>query len=309
MFLKNVKQSFLSLCLSCLCFCAFPQVTSIRLGFLKGISCAPCAQLIENKDKLSVQNMDFQIFDSERNELPELLKGHLDMAFLSLETAAELHKKKPGSIKVVGIAQRQNLFLLTSDKSYKNLEDLQGKTIAGAGEKSPAVRLMKSLAEKKSFSVDFDFSIPEAEIANALALGKIQYALLSEPYATVALRSSPELIRAENIQQAWAEANPQDFFTLPAMLLLARADFAKENRSLISKFAGVYKDAIQWTNKNPYKAAILAEKHRLGLKLEVTRQALPMANLAWYDSEASKREIEKYFATFGWQAPSDDFYF
>ncbi|MBR1722846.1 MAG: ABC transporter substrate-binding protein [Treponema sp.] len=306
---KTLKQYFLILFISCLCLCAFSQATSIRLGFLKGISCAPCAFLCENRDKLAIQNMTFQIFDSERSELPELLKGRLDMAFLSPETAIKVHGKSPDSLKVVGIAQKQNYFLITSDKSYKNLEDLQGKTIICAGEKSPALFLMKSLTEKKGISVNFDFSIPEAEIANALSLEKIQYAILSEPFATVALRSSSKLFRAENLQKSWAEANPQDFFTPPALLLVVRSDFAKENRSLVSKFADIYKDAVQWTSKNPYKAAILAEKHGLGLNLEVTRRSIPQANFAWYGKESLKNEIEKYSATFGWQAPSDDFYF
>ena len=78
-------------CLALAFFSAFliSAQPSIRLGVLKGISCVPCAYLIENKEKLAVQNMEFKVFDSERTELPALLRGELDAGFQSCPCCRE----------------------------------------------------------------------------------------------------------------------------------------------------------------------------------------------------------------------------
>ncbi|MBQ9908970.1 MAG: hypothetical protein IJM48_04145, partial [Treponema sp.] len=90
---------------------SFAQSPSIRLGVLKGIACTPCAYLIENREKLAVQNMSFKIYDSVQSELPALLKGELDLAFLNPGDAAKVFNKGGASLFALGVAQNGNACL------------------------------------------------------------------------------------------------------------------------------------------------------------------------------------------------------
>ena len=199
------------------------------------------------------------------------------------------------------------------DQSYSSLQDLRGKKILAAGEKSDSV-IFKHLLSKKEILTDegenpvlLDFSVPPANIANNLITKKSDYALLTEPYATVALCHSKELRRAENFQKIYNES--EEWSSFPAMLLVVRADFAKENQELVRKVTEVYKSAIQWSIKNPSKAAILAKKHNLGLSEAVVRQSIPNAALIWRDAKAAKTDIEKYLVILKRELPGEEFYF
>lgn len=307
--LKKIACLFYSL----LCVYLGAQSPSVQLGVLKGISCAPCSYLIENKEKLAVQNMASKVFDSEQSELPALLKGEIDMGFLAPENAAKVFSKGNGAVICVGVVQNGSLCLLTSDESYSSLQNLRGKKILAAAEKSDSL-IFKHLLSKKEIPVDegenlvlLDFSVPPANIANNLITKKTDYAILTEPYATVALKNSKELRRAENFQKIYNES--EEWSSFPAMLLVVRADFAKENQELVRKVTEVYKSAIQWSIKNPSKAAILAKKHNLGLPEAVVRQSIPNAALIWRDAKAAKADIEKYLLILDRELPGEEFYF
>ena len=291
----------------------FAQTPSVRLGILKGIACTPCAYLIENKAKLAVQNMAFKVFDSEQSELPALLKGEVDLGFLAPQNAAKVFSKGKGAVIFLGVVQNGNLFLLTSDESYSSLKDLQGKKVLSAGEK-PDSLIFKHLLSKKEIPlgqgenpVQLDFSIPPANIANALITKKADYAILTEPYATVALKNSKEIRRVENFQKIYNES--EEWSSFPAMLLVARADFVRENRELVRRVTEVYKSALSWTNQNPAKAALLSERHGLYHSSEIVRSSIPSAALVWRESNTAKSDMEKYLTILGKEIPGEDFYF
>ena len=298
----------------------FAQVSSIRLGVLKGLSCTPSAYLIENKAKLSLQNMAFKLFDSEQSELPALLKGEIDAGFLSPESAAEVFLKGNKALVCIGSVQNGNLFLLTNEESYGSLEDLKAQKILCASESSSSKILSHLLSKKEiktaslsrgggelpSDSVGLDFSLPAASIANALINKNAAYALLAEPYATVAVKNSSEIRRAENLQKLYNEA--EEWSSFPSMLLLVRADFAKEKRDLVKKFMDLYKNAVNWTNRNPSKAAFLSEKHRLYHSPAILRDSIPHAAFLWREAGTARPDIEKYLTVLGIEIPGEEFY-
>lgn len=296
---------------------SFAQAPSIRLGVLKGISCAPCAYLIENKAKLAVQNMEFLVFDSEQAELPKLLRGELDMGFLTAEDAAKVFTAGKGALLLAGVVQNGNAVLLTSDESYHSLEDLRGKTILCGERNACEVAVFKSILSKNGIvsdslesansSVQFDFSVPMANIANKLITGEEKYALLSEPFASVAVNYAKNVRRAEIVQKLYAES--EEGSSYPALVLVVRADFAQENHALVSRCVEVYRESLTWTNKNPSKAALLSEKHKLGLSQNVVRASIPNAQFLWRSASAAKLDFEKYLTVLGREIPNEEFYF
>lgn len=288
--------------------------SSIRLGVLKGVACSPCAYLIENKSKLAVQNTSFKIYDSVQSELPELLRGEIDVAFIAPKDALKVYSLTDSSIVMLGVVQNSNLSLLTNDESFSSFVDLIGKTILCDEKDSASSEIFSHLLKKKfnlpDGSVKFDFSVPNANIPNTLILQKADYALVSEPFATIALSHSKKLRRAENIQTLYMDSEGGTSF--PALILVARSDFAKNNRDLLRRFVDVYKNAVNWTNKNPAKAASLCEKHKVYHASAVIRKSIPQAALVWRDSSVARYDLEKFFEILQLELPAEtaeDFYF
>ena len=286
------------------------QTASIRLGVLKGISCVPCAYLIENRAKLSVQNMTFKTYDSVQGELPALLKDELDMGFLSPKDAAKVFNKGGEALIAIGVCQNGNAYLITNDEAYSTIENLAEKTVVCEGNDSDDVAVLNHILSKDGSGVDsveVDFSVPLTNIANKLIIGEEQYALLKEPFATVALAHSSKIRRAESLQKMYS--NSEEASHYPAMLLVARADFASSNAELVRRFIELYKYAVSWTNKNPSKAGLLSEKHKLGLKSLIVKDSIPNAAIVWRDATMAKNDIEKLFEILEVQFPEDAFYF
>ena len=140
-------------------------------------------------------------------------------------------------------------------------------------------------------SVKLDFSIPAANVANSLILGKIDYALACEPFASIALNNSSSVRRAESVQKLYSSEESGSSF--PVMLLVARSDFVKEKADLLRRFLDEYRKSVLWTTRNSSKAALLIEKHGLGLSSSVAVSSLPNASLTFRDTKAAKSDLEK----------------
>lgn len=288
------------------------QTVSVRLGLLKELSCLPCAYLIENNKKLAVQNISFQILDSPQAELSKLLQGELDIGFLSPEDAAKVFTAGKGALLMLGVVQNKNLYLLTNDESYSSLDDLAGKKVLASGDKSDS-SLFSYILSKKNISlsqgeeaVHLDFSIPRAEIPNHLILKKENFALLCEPYSSIPQIYSKNVRIAESIHKLYAES--EEGSLPPGMLLVVRADFAKENPDLTRRFCDVYKSAVLWTNKNSVKAVMLSKKFKI-LHFDILpKTTISDAALVWRTSASAKSDIERYLTILGRELPGEEFY-
>ncbi len=201
----------------------------------------------------------------------------------------------------------KDLKLSNDSKIAENSDSLNNS------ENSQAQRDLQSSKNPEN-AVTLDFSIPNANIAAALISDKIEYALVPEPFATVAETKSPDVKRVLDIQQLFAHQNGGFY---PMTLLVANAKFAKANKSTVEKFIQAYKQAFEWTVKNPSHAGALAEKNNLGLNAKIVEKAIPNAAFTWKSAPDGRTEIESLLSIFlenapesvGGKLPADEFYF
>lgn len=321
---QNSKfKFFFVMIFSLLAFSAFAAPKQVKVGVLNGPSGIPCAYLIENKDNFGIKNLNFENFTSAQTELPKLLKGEIDIGFLPPNAAAKVFNAGKGAVVCLGITGNGNLFLISKKPNSLSLESLRGKTIQCAGQGATPEYMMKYLLSKQNIPVNpenpadgitLDFSVPNANIAAALISDKAEFALVPEPFATVAEIKSPEVKRSIDIQKLYARQNGT---TYPMTLLVANAAFAKSNKSTVSKFISAYKEAYEWTIKNPAHAGELVEKNSLGLNAKIVEKAIPNAAFTWKNATEGRAEIEQLLTIFlenasesvGGKLPADEFYF
>lgn len=324
MYFSNVKKIFLSaLVFTGAVFFSFAAPKQVRVGVLNGPSSVPCAYLMENKDNSGIKNLSFENFTSAQTELPKLLKNEIDIGFLPPNVAAKVFNSANGAVVCLGITGNGNLFLISKKQGNVTLESLRGKTIQCAGQGATPEYMIKYLLSKQNIPVNpenkeegitLDFSVPNANIAAALISDKCEFALLPEPFATVAEVKSHDVKRSIDIQKLFARQNGG---TYPMTLLVANAGFAKSNKALTAKFIEAYKEAYEWTVKNPAHAGVLSEKHNLGLASKIVEKAVPNIDFTWKTAEEGKSEIEQLLSIFlenagesiGGKLPSDGFYF
>lgn len=294
---------------------------SIRVGLLNGPTCIPAAYLIENAS----EKYSFETFADPQALLPKLVKKEVDVGFMPLNVAAKVYNSGNKAILCCAVTGLGNIKIITTDKSIRSFTDLKGKTVYTAGQgATPEYMLRYLLTENKlTYSTDgknadvkIDFSIPTAQIAAQLISGKITYAAVPEPFATIAKMKSDKVIAALDFQKEYLECTgSQNIYPLSVMVV--RKDFADNNEEVLAAFLEEYKAAYEWTIKNPAVAGRLSEKHTLGLAAGVVAKAVPLSNYTFIpagQAVSSAEELLKIFlknepASIGGRLPEREFYY
>lgn len=293
----------------------------IRVGLLNGPSCIPAAFLIENNKEIEGAKVTTQKFADVPALLPKMLKNEIDIGFMPLNVAAKVYNSS-GAIVCCGITGNGNLALITKKSDVKRFEDLKGKTVYVAGQGATPEYMFKYLIEKNelklgsSDGVTLSFSIPTAQIVPQLLADKIQYAVVPEPFATIARMKSKEVVVAIDLQNEYEYFAGKDS-TYPLTVLVARKGFAENNKDLLDAFLAKYEESYKQTLRYPKKAGELCEKLDFGLAAGIVSTSIPRANYVFVSSEYARKDAETLLNLFlandevsiGGKLPDDGFYF
>lgn len=296
---------------------------TVKVAVLAGPSGIGMAKMIDQPPALTTGGVcEFQIAGSVDVLLPKLLNGDVDIGILPPNVAAKLYNVSPNSIKAAAVVGNGMISLVTRDSSLSGIGDLAGKTVSVAGQGATPEYVLRALLEAQGVdatSVILDFSIPTPEIAGALAAGKIAYALLPEPFATVAVingkNGDTPVVKALDIRAEWQKAGFTEDF--PMTLCVVRSEYAAKNPETLKAFLEEYRKSIEWTVANSAEAGTLTEKIGLGLKAPIAAKAIPSSNFVFVNAEAARPEIERLLRVFleyapasvGGKLPDEGFYF
>lgn len=297
-------------------FCT--ESSTLKVAALNGPSGIGMAYLFENTPNLDGVIPSFEVVASADVLLPKLLKGEIDIGVLPPNAAAKVYNVNNGAIILGGIVGEGMLSVVSTNPKVKKLKDLVGKKLYVAGQGATPEYMIRYLAAKEKISLDggkkgieLDFSIPTSEIAAALGAGKIENALIPEPFVTVALMKAQNVRKAIDIQELWGKTN------YPMTVVVIRKAYAEQNSETVQKFLDAYKNSISWTNANPAEAGALVEKHTLGLNATIASKAIPNAAFVFSYGKDSKVAVEELLSVFmsfapaaiGGKLPDNEFYF
>jgi len=254
--------------------------------------------------------------------LPKLINGDIDIGILPPNVAAKLYNLDGKSIVAGAVVGNGMLSLVTRDSSIRTMADLAGKKVSVAGQGSTPEYVFRALLEKaglKKDSVTLDYSIPTPELAAALVSGRISYAVLPEPFATLAVMNGADgsvpIIRAIRLRDAWKESDLGSDF--PMTVCVIRKAYAERHPSTVRKFLAAYKASIEWTVAHPAESGAMVEAANLGLKAPVVTKAIPSSNYVYIPADEGRDSIESLLSVFlgfspesiGGRLPDDGFYF
>lgn len=316
-----MKKSIVFLFLIITGFLCFAQEEKLRIAVLNGPSCIPVAYMMENTKSADKASVTYEKFADPQALLPKLIKKEIDVGFLPVNVAAKVYNSSNKAIICCGITGNGNISLITTDKSIKRFSDVKGHTVSVAGQGATPDYMFRHLLEQNSVDVGeggviLDYSTPNAQIASQLISGKTRYAVVPEPFTTVAKSKSKNVNSALDFQKEYEEIYGKGE-TYPLTVMVVRKAYADENKEILNDFLKSYEASYLWTTKNPLKAGKLSEKHQLGLSADIVTKAIPNANYTFVPAVNAQKQIETLLSvfnsydsnSFGGVFPEKDFYY
>lgn len=243
--------------------------------------------------------------------------GEAVAGILPPNVAAKLAAKGIG-IQVAAVVGQGMLSILGRDASITGPGDLKEKTVhvAAAGSTPDYVfrRILAANGLEAGTDITLEFSLPTPEIAQGLIAGRIDIAVLPEPFASMALRGNKELRELFDVQSAWGAATGVSDY--PMTVLVVSRDWAKKSRKSVEALLGAYRASVDWVLANPDDAALVAEAAGIGVKAVALRQAIPRSAYRFTSAREARSELETLYqlflafdsASIGGALPADSFY-
>jgi NitT/TauT family transport system substrate-binding protein len=246
------------------------------------------------------------------------IAGEAKVGILPANVAAKIAASgKP--VQLAAVTGLGMLSLLSGDPDVKTIADLRGKSIAVAGQGAVPDYVFRKILSVYQIDpetdVKLDYSLAYPEIAQSLIAGRINLALIPEPFATMARQGNTSLVQVGDIQAEWEKAGGQGNY--PITVLVVDTQFAKANPKGMKTILSAVKDSIEWVKANPAEAGALVEKHDLGLKAAVVKASVPRSNYAFIEAKAARPALEAMYKTLlefapdsiGGRLPDDSFYY
>ena len=285
---------------------------------LKGPSGVGMIRLFETPPEVRGMRVSVEALASGDLMAARFIAGEAKVGILPSNVAAKIAASgKP--VQLAAVTGLGMLSLLSSDPSVRTIADLRGRKIAVAGQGAVPDYVFRKILTTYQINpgtdVTLDYSLAYPEIAQSLIAGRIDLAIIPEPFATMARQGSGSLAQVSDIQAEWEKAGGQGNY--PITVLVVDTQFAKENGDGMRTILAAVKDSIEWVKANPVEAGALVEKHELGLRAPVVAASVPRSNFAFIDAKAARPTLTALYETLlefapdsiGGRLPDDSFYY
>lgn len=249
----------------------------------------------------------------------KVISGEYDLAVLPINMAAKL-RASGIDIVLAAIVGNGMVSFLTNDASIGRLSDLRNKDVYVAGQGATPSYLFRYLLKASGLDPDRDihllYSMPYPEMAAALAAGRIRYAVLPEPFTTLAIEKNEarDLKSPLDLEALWRSATGQNSYPMTALIVSGK--LAATSPSAIKEILAAASSSITWVRAYPEAAGLLVEKKDLGLQAAVAADAIPRSEYVFESATEARSSIEALLGVFlesdpasiGGKLPGDAFY-
>jgi len=271
----------------------------INISILKGPTGVSGAWMMSELGRTSPREFAFITVASADMVVAKLLSGEIGVGVLPINVAAKLYNSGI-PIQVIAIVGNSMVKFLTLDPSLKSLNDVKGKTIYIAGQKATPDYVFQYLCAQRGLVAHTDYTpiynLAYPEIAAGIAAGRIECAVLPEPFATQAILKNASIKVPFDIRDEWAKTTGQNDFPMSA--LIAKKELIENSPALIKILMDSYRASIRKALEDPITTGILAESLDLGITAETAASAIPVSNFVFIESQEAIFPIEALLRVF-----------
>ncbi|MFH2113170.1 MAG: ABC transporter substrate-binding protein [Spirochaetota bacterium] len=294
------------------------QPAVIRLGAIKGPSGIGMIHLLENPPILpGGDTIAIELVGSADAIVSKLLSGELDAAVLPVNLAAKLYNSGI-DYRLAAIVGNGMVKVITTDPSVVGLADLSRRPVHVAGQASTPEFLLRAILDHQGLSGDaapiLVFNLPIPEISASIIAGRIDLAVVPEPFASMILAGNSSAREAFSLNTLWKKATGLDDYPMTAFVV--KAATARDRPASVQSLMAAYQDSIAMMLADPQTAGVLAEKFGIGLKAAVATKAIPLSNYVFLDASSARPMVEGLLKEFldsapvsvGGKLPDEGFY-
>ncbi|MGE5604183.1 MAG: ABC transporter substrate-binding protein [Bacteroidota bacterium] len=292
------------------------EATPVRIAGLSGVSGLAMVKLID-EPALGGRPITHSIFKSPDLLTGKLITGEVDIAALPINSAAVLYNK--GVPLQIASVIGWGVMYLIGDVKVRGWADLKGRTVFAPAKGAVPDLLFRYLLVKNGLNPEADLTIQyvgsPVELAQLTAGGAVSLAVLPEPWVTQVIEKNPKVQVVLDFQQEWQRIEKQGQ-TYPQTCIVVNRKFAAANREFIRSYLRELEGAIEWLNRNPEPAGVLAEKH-VQISADAVRKGLARCNLHFANAIKARPEIDRFLLrlselapnAIGGKLPDENFYY
>lgn len=285
-----------------------------QVASLKGPTSMGLSALMTSEN----EHYEFNIYAAADEIVPLVVKGEVDIALVPANLAATLYQKTNGAIEVANINTLSVLQVVTpGDVEMSDLTALKGKTIYMTGKGTTPEASLRYLVEKNGMSWDdmtVEFKTEATEVVSALQTDPTAFAILPEPFATVAIQQLENRHIALSLGDEWDRVSDNGS-QLVTGVTIVRKEFAEAHPAAMLQFAADAAESVAYVNGHPEDAATKIESLDI-VKAPIAKLAIPRCNLVCMTGEEMRTALSGYLDalyTFdpqmiGGKLPDDAFY-
>lgn len=285
-----------------------------QVASLKGPTSMGLSALMTSEN----EHYEFNIYAAADEIVPLVVKGEVDIALVPANLAATLYQKTNGAIEVANINTLSVLQVVTpGDVEMSDLTALKGKTIYMTGKGTTPEASLRYLVEKNGMSWDdmtVEFKTEATEVVSALQTDPTAFAVLPEPFATVAIQQLDNRHIALSLGDEWDRVS-NNGSQLVTGVTIVRKEFAEAHPAAMLQFAADAAESVAYVNGHPEDAANKIESLDI-VKAPIAKLAIPRCNLVCMTGEEMRTALSGYLDalyTFdpqmiGGKLPDDAFY-
>ena len=294
-----------------------PAPESVKIALLNGPSGVGLIKLMSEPvfSDPSVK-ADVQVMGAPKVLLGQMLKEEWDAAVLPSAMAAVLYNKGV-AYRCAAVTGMGNLSLIArKDLALDSLRDMESETLHIPGKNTTPDLVTQLIAEKRGLDLKLDYSFNPSDLAKALAGGVVKAAVLPEPLASIALKSSDQLELAYDMQELWKDSF-QEKRDYPLTVLVLRKAFVENWPTLAQELLDASGDSLMWVKDNPADASALIKEHGFTLPPPIVKQAIPRSNYVFLEGKEMSTVVTPWFervaglnpAPLGGKVPDEKFYY
>lgn len=297
------------------------EKTTLRVATLKGPTGMTMVQMMDNQEKgLAKNNYQFSIFGAPDDAVAKLTSGEADIICVPTNLAAMLYAKTEGKVKILSINTLGVMYVLErGGNEIKTMADLKGKTVYSTGQGSTPEYVLNYLLEQNGLDPAKDLTVEykteHTELATLLASGKVDVAVLPQPFVTSVVAKNPDIRVALDLTKEWENVvGPEKPLAMTATIVSAA--FLEKNEAAVRTFMEELRLSTEFTNQKLDEASALIEKYDI-MPAAIAKAAIPACNMVYLDGTQMQTAASNYLEvvakanpkSVGGQMPNEDFYY
>ena len=225
---------------------------------------------------------------------PKIINNEVDVAAIPSNLAAVIYNKTQGNLRIVAVNTMGVLYLLENGDTVNSIEDLAGKTIYATGQgATPEYVLNKILEANGLDDVTVEYMGAHADLANAMAAGDVDLALLPEPFVSTVLAKNSDVKVKIDINEEWKKIYGEDA-GIPMGVLVVSKELA-EDKAAMGKLIADCSASTEYVVADPDAAAVDIANAGIVASEAIAASAIPRCGISFITGEGCQSILADYF--------------